>query len=163
MPSGRMKQVVKKEDGDERVEEADTERQVIRRRLNQGGDASPDEMQLLRAQAEAKAIESMEQVRVMEKELLQANTRIAALETEITMAHAEIQDKNALLQAKYAELHVVRAELRNSEPAAPEHALALPAACANAAATAVSFFQEGIRPASSATVMRRRAGVMRRI
>ena len=70
--------------GEGRGEEAGTGR-ALRRRLDEGGAAVQDETRLLRAHAEAQAlaIQVMEQTRVIGEQLVQAKSRIAELTAEM--------------------------------------------------------------------------------
>ena len=143
MPSGRlkiMKPFVKKEEGDEHAEDAGAGRQVIRRRLDQEGTVAADEMRLVRAQADAEAIQSMEQIRVVEEELLQAKAEIVELKAEITQNRTAITAKDEELRLLRADLARVTSGSAAREPGPPP-----PAAGADASASAVSFFQEGNR------------------
>lgn len=143
MPSGRMRPMrplIKEEDGGEHVQDPAAERQVIRRRLDQEGAAAPDDVRFLLVQAEAKAVQSIEQMRVIEEELLQAKAQIVDLNAKIT-------DNHAAIQAKDAELLLLRADVARftAASAARGPGPSPPAARADAGASAESFFQEGNR------------------
>ena len=107
MPSGRMRPVIKMEEdvGEGRGEEAGTGR-ALRRRLDEGGAAVQDETRLLRAHAEAQAlaIQGMEQTRVIGEQLVQAKSRIAELTAEMKIKDAVMQEKEHLIQSKDAAL-----------------------------------------------------------
>ena len=68
-----------------RQEEAGAGRAVQRRRVGEAGDAVLDETQLLRLnmEAQAQAIQGMEQARVLGEEQLQAKARVAELAAEL--------------------------------------------------------------------------------
>ena len=126
--------------GEGRGEEAGTGR-ALRRRLDEGGAAVQDETRLLRAHAEAQAlaIQGMEQTRVIGEQLVQAKSRIAELTAELkikdtVMKEKErhfreliqskdvalqsnvvtIQCKDELLQSKDAEISRLHADLARS-------------------------------------------------
>ena len=156
--------------GEGRREEAGTGR-ALRRRLDEGGAAVQDETRLLRAHAEAQAlaIQGMEQTRVIGEQLVQAKSRIAELTAEMNIKDAVMQEKerhfrdliqskdtalqckDELLQSKDAEIRRLHADLARSSAegaaggAAPHPAPARAAAAADAAATAESLFQEGLQ------------------
>ena len=72
--------------GEGRGEEAGTGR-ALRRRLDEGGADVQDETRLLRAHAEAQAlaIQGMEQTRVIVEQLMQVKSRIAELAAEMNI------------------------------------------------------------------------------
>ena len=85
--------------GEGRGEEAGTGR-ALRRRLDEGGAAVQDETRLLRAHAEAQAlaIQGMEQTRVIGEQLVQAKSRIAELTAEMKIKDAVMQEKERLFR-----------------------------------------------------------------
>ena len=91
--------------GEGRGEEADTGR-ALRRRLDEGGAAVQDETRLLRAHAEAQAlaIQGMEQTRVIGEQLVQAKSRIAELTAEMKIKDAALQEKERVIESKDAAL-----------------------------------------------------------
>jgi len=93
--------VIKMEEdvGEGRGEEAGTGR-ALRRRLDEGGAAVQDERRLLRAHAEAQAlaIQGMEQTRVIGEQLVQAKSRIAELTAEMKIKDAVMQEKERLFR-----------------------------------------------------------------
>jgi hypothetical protein len=97
-----MRPVIKMEEdvGEGRGEEAGTGR-ALRRRLDEGGAAVQDETRLLRAHAEAQAlaIQGMEQTRVIGEQLVQAKSRIAELTAEMKIKDAALQEKERLIQS----------------------------------------------------------------
>jgi TPR repeat protein len=151
-------------------EEAGAGRAVQRRRVGEAGDASRDEVQLLRLnmEAQAQAIQGMEQTRVLEarEAALAAEVKIKdeALQSKDALLHSKdmllrtitkskdeaLQSKDALLLAKDAEIRLLHADvarlssLAAAAGAAPPPALAPASACA-AAASAEAVFQEGQR------------------
>ncbi len=101
--------MVKLEDGEGggrgeegRQDEASAGRAVQRRRVGEAGDAAWDEVRLLRlnVEAQAQAIQGMEQTRVLE-------ARVAELAAEQTKLQSIIQAKDALLEAKDRENRLV--------------------------------------------------------
>ena len=87
--------------GEGRGEEAGTGR-ALRRRLDEGGAAVQDETRLLRAHAEAQAlaIQGMEQTRVIGEQLVQAKSRIAELTAEMKIKDAVMQEKERIIHSK---------------------------------------------------------------
>ena len=130
-----------------------------------------DETRLLRANAEAQAlaIQGMAQTRGIGQQLVQAKSRIAELMAEMMIKDAVMQSKDValqekeshfgelikckddLLQSKDAEIRRLYADLARLSAegavggAAPHPAPARPAAAVDAAATAESLFQEGLK------------------
>ena len=163
--------------GEGRREEAGTGR-TLRRRLDEGGAAVQDETRLIPAHAEAQAlaIQGMEQTRVIGEQLVQAKSRIAELTAEMKMKDAIMQEKDAVLQEKeshFAELIKCKDELLQSKDAeirrlqadvarlsaegaaggaAPHPAPARAAAAADAAATGEYLFQMGLKFANRTNV-----------
>ena len=106
-----MRPVMKIEDGEGegqgaegRQEEAGAGRAVQRRRVGEAGDAAWDEVRLLRLnmEAQAQAIQGMEQARVLGEELQQAKSRVAELAAEKAQLAAEGKIKDEALQSKDA-------------------------------------------------------------
>jgi TPR repeat protein len=110
-----MRPVVKLEDGEGGLqEEAGAGGGVQRRRVGEAGDAARDEVQLLRLnmEAQAQAIQGMEETRVLGEELLQAKAReaelrvnVEALQSIIQAKDDQLQTKDVLLQAKDREMN----------------------------------------------------------
>ena len=106
--------------GEGRGEEAGTGR-ALRRRLDEGGAAVQDETRLLRAHAEAQAlaIQGMEQTRVIGEQLVQAKSRIVELTAEMKNKDAVMQEKERyyceLIQSKDAVIQSKDVALQEKE------------------------------------------------
>jgi TPR repeat protein len=106
-----MRPVVKLEDGEAKgqeaegmQEEAGAGRAVQRRRVGEAGDADEARLLWLNMEAQAQAIQGLEQARVLGEELLQAKARVAELAAELKMRdealRSIIQSKDAVIQSK---------------------------------------------------------------
>ena len=117
-----MRPVIKMEVvvGEGRGEETGTGR-ALRRRLDEAGAAVQDETRLLRAHAEAQAlaIQGMEQTRVIGEQLVQAKSRIAELTAEMKIKDAVMQEKERyyceLIQSKDAVIQSKDVALQEKE------------------------------------------------
>jgi hypothetical protein len=153
MPGNGMRPVVKIEQGVDAEEglqeEAGAGRAVQRRRVGEAGDAARDEKQLFHSivEAQAQAIRSMEQTRVLGEALQRANVRVSELSTQNAVcagelkANAEalqandiiIQLNHDLFKAKESELRLLREDIARrdawfSDPVAANRPLPLQAA-----------------------------------
>ena len=109
-------------------EESGAGRAVQRRRVGEAGDAAWDEVQMLRLnmEAQAQAIQGMEQARLLGEELQQARAREAEQAAEKAQLVAElkihvdaqsklqeiIQSKDTVIQSKDDQLHIKDALLQ---------------------------------------------------
>jgi hypothetical protein len=107
-----MRPVVKIEDGEGGAqageglqEEAGAGGAVQRRRMGEAGDAAWDEALRANAEAQAQAIRSMEQARLLE-------ARVAELAAEVKIKAEALQSKDALLQAKDVIIQSKDSEIR---------------------------------------------------
>ena len=119
-----MRPVVKLEDGEVvgqgaegLQEEAGAGRAVQRRRVGEAGDAAWDEVQMLRLnmEAQAQAIQGMEQARLLGEELQRARAREAELAAELKI-HVDAQSKlQEIIQAKDTVIQSLNAKFAKAQ------------------------------------------------
>jgi hypothetical protein len=121
MPGKGMRPVVKIElgvDAEEgRQEEAGAGRAVQRRRLGEAGDAARDEERLFHSilEAQAQAIQGMEQARMLSEALQRANERLSELSTQNAVVTSELKASAEALQAKDTIIQLNRDLLKAKE------------------------------------------------